>query len=62
MLNAQRDEVKYVAGKDEYLVRNKGMRFGAQNKSFITKFINNRYVEYDFTRREEVNNYSETLI
>lgn len=38
-------EYEYVLGEDEYLATLRGIRHGRGNRTFITKFENNRYVE-----------------
>ena len=45
IINTDGIETEYRADVDEYVVKNRGMRFGASKRSFIVKFINNQYRE-----------------
>ena len=46
-------EFSYTLGEDEYIVTLRGVRHSRGNRSFITKFSNNRYVEVD-TRNNQI--------
>jgi len=46
----------YTVKEDEYIVQLRGIRHGKGNRSFITKFVNNRYVEVDFKNSKAVDN------
>ncbi len=45
--------VKYYATQGDYVVMNRGIRHGIGNKAFITRFVNNRYVEVSLEKSKK---------
>ncbi|MFC2083657.1 replicative DNA helicase [Bacteroidota bacterium] len=52
---------KHTIGRDEYIVTVRGIRHGRGNRTLITKFSDNRYVEVDSRKRNEAESYCNML-